>query len=190
MPIQPFGADASAPSELYQAAGNVLGKLGNTVGKAVKPSTPRGLRGELANQRAHEAEMQQRQHENTLEVIDRIHQNGMTSDTHKQRLQERNREHILKTVGEYGEGRFMGGRHVDVQTTAEGGFRMSYSQKGAVKPRKKATTAPAVAAPKATKPKAAPKAKATPKPKAYTPKTGPNGTEIINIVPPGEQYND
>jgi hypothetical protein len=189
MPMEPFGADASAPSDLYKSAGDALGHLGNVVGRVFKPAIPRGLRGELANQRSHEAQMQQKAHENNLELLDRIHSNGMTSDAHKQGLQERNREHILKSVGEYGEGRFMGGRHVDVQTTAEGGFRMSYSQKGVTKKKKPATSpAPVPAAPKTAKPRA-PK-QAAPKKAAPKPKTGPNGTEIINIVPPGEQYND
>lgn len=84
--VEPFKVNASGPTDIAKSLGDVAESFGKMIGKRVDAkraaATREGnLRDAVAIHRAqmeHEANMQQRDHEHTLDVIDR------TTDAHKQ----------------------------------------------------------------------------------------------------------
>jgi hypothetical protein len=154
-------------------------------------------------QMAHEASMTQVHHENQLAVIDHIHGLGLSSDAHAQMLKQQDREHRYSSAAAWVSNpasRVRGGGRVDLQETAEGGSRMSFTTSAEKKPK------PAVkkAAPKTVSPVAAVKAPAAPRARKTSasavteaitkpitkPRKKPSNGTLSSAVPAGEQYND
>lgn len=188
--IEPFKVNASGPADVAKALGGVGEAIGSVVGSLGGGSRTRAAVKMHREQMLHEANQSQLGHERNLELMDKSAELSKGLDLSAQELRERDREHAMSSAANYisdAQSRVMGGRNFTMQETAEGGRTISHSV--AAMPRAKAK-------PKSeAKPKAAVPAVTTPietvpaakKPRAK--KTG-TGTEIINTLAPGEQYND
>lgn len=86
--IEPFKVNASGPADVAKAIGGVGESVGNVLGSLGGGSRTRATVKMHQAQMEHEANTQQREHENTLAVIDHVTNASMRMDEHQHGLSE------------------------------------------------------------------------------------------------------
>jgi hypothetical protein len=200
--IEPFKVNSGGANAVVSGIGQIATSIGNAASSAGQSAGVRASVRMHRDQLLHEATQSQLAHERNLKMLKEVSKISSTTDRRQQLLKERNREHVLKTattfVTDPGSA-VRGGSRVDLQETAEGGHRVSYTARAQPRVKPPKVDKPAAVSTPATTP-ATPRVRKPAAPKATTPKVpttkaratagGAQKAAAKSRIAPDDMYND